>query len=121
MGNVGGGHPSAGARFPDRRAAQRFAFDARLEIIDPVEQKQIAGRVTVLSQKGCFGRTETPLGHRAVVQVQIAKDDATFETWARATPNHPEMETGVVLVFMDTPPEQAKLLATWLNHLAFPK
>ena len=109
---------SAGARFPERRAAPRYAFDARLEIIDPVEQKQIAGRVTVLSQKGCFGRTHTPMPKRAVVQVQIQKDESIFETWARATPNHPDADTGVVLVFMDTPPEQAKVLAGWLDGLA---
>ena len=114
MGTLGEHRLSAGARFPERRAATRFAFDARLELIDPVAQKQIAGRVTVLSQKGCFGRVQAPLMHRAVVQVQIVKDDAIFETWARATPNHPDAETGVVLVFIDTPPEQTKVLAGWL-------
>lgn len=118
MGTLGEHRLSAGARFPERRAAPRFAFDARLEIIDPVSQKQLAGRVTALSQKGCFGRMQTPLTHRAVVQVQIVKDETIFETWARATPNHPDAETGVVLVFMDTPPEQAKVLAEWLDGLA---
>jgi hypothetical protein len=118
MGNVATGRLAAGARFPERRTAPRFEFDARLEMTDPVEHKQIAGRVTVLSQKGCFGRTETPLNHRGVVQARIRKDDTVFETWAWATPSHPETETGVVLVFMDTPAEQAKVLAAWLDSLA---
>ncbi len=118
MATLGHHRLSAGARFPERRTAPRFAFDARLEVIDPVAQKQITGRVTVLSQKGCFGRMQAPLAHRAVVQVQIVKDKAIFETWARATPNHPDAETGVVLVFMDTRPEQSKVLATWLDGLA---
>jgi len=114
MGNLGEGRLSAGARFPERRASPRFAFDARLKIIDPLAQEQITGRVTVLSGKGCFGRTDTPLAERRVVQVQIRNDDSVFESWAWATPSNPEAETGVVLVFMDTPPEQSKLLATWL-------
>lgn len=118
MGNLGQSRLSAGSRFPDRRIAPRFAFDARLEIIDPVAQKQISGRVTILSQKGCFGRVQTPLTQRAVVHAQIVKDGTIFETWARATPNHPDTETGVVLVFLDTPPEQAKVLAAWLKGLA---
>jgi hypothetical protein len=118
MGYVGERQLGAGARFPERRASRRYPFDARLEIVDPVEQRQIGGRVTVLSQKGCFGRTHSPLTHRAVVQVQIEKDETTFETWARATPNHPDSETGVVLVFLDTLPEQAKVLSGWLNELA---
>jgi PilZ domain len=107
----------AGSRFPDRRVAQRFAFDAHMEIIDPMEQKQIAGRVTALSEKGCFGRIQAPMTQGAVVQVQIKKDEAKFETWARATPNRRDADTGVALVFMDVPPEQAKLLAKWLEGL----
>lgn len=121
MGHVGEGRLSAGTRFPERRAVPRFAFDANLEITDPVEQTRINGRVTVLSQKGCFARTQTPMTHRAVVRLQIQKDGATFETWARATRNEPGSETGVVLVFMDTPPEQTKVLAGWLDGLAADK
>lgn len=120
MRTLGESRLSAGARFPERRAALRFAFDARLEIIDPVEQKQVTGRVTVLSQKGCFGRTDTPLAHRGVVQVKIRKDESVFESWAWATPSNPDAETGVVLVFMNTTPEQAKLLASWLVGLVTP-
>jgi hypothetical protein len=118
MGHVGEGRLSAGSRFPERRTTPRFAFDARLQITDPIEQTQIVGRVSVLSQKGCFARTQTPLSHRAIVQVEIQKDESVFETWAQATPSHPDMETGVVLVFMDTPPHQAKVLAGWLQDLA---
>jgi hypothetical protein len=121
MGQLGQGRISAGARYPERRAAPRFAFDAHLQVTDPVEQKQTAGRVSVLSQKGCFARVQAPMNRRAVVQVQIRKGDSVFETWAQATPNHPETETGVVLVFMDTPPEQAKVLAGWLDALAAEK
>lgn len=121
MGHVGEGRLSAGARFPERRAVPRFAFDANLAITDPVEQTQVAGRVTVLSQKGCFARTQSPMTQRAVVRLQIQKDGATFETWARATRNEPGSETGVVLVFMDTPPEQAKVLSGWLDGLAADK
>jgi hypothetical protein len=118
MGQVATGRLDAGTRFPDRRAAPRFAFDAHLEMTDPVEHSQTTGRVTVLSQKGCFARTQAPMAHGTVVQIRIQHDGAAFETWARATPNHPETETGVVLVFMDTPPEQAKILAAWLDALA---
>jgi hypothetical protein len=118
MGQMEEGRLSVGARFPERRSAPRFAFDAHLEILDPLEHKQIAGRVSVLSQTGCFARTQTPIAHRAVVQVHIRKDDSVFETWARATPNHPGTETGAVLVFLDTQPEQAKVLASWLDELA---
>ena len=120
MGQVATGRLAAGARFPDRRAAPRFPFDAPLGMTDPVEQKQITGRVTVLSQKGCFARTQAPMAHGTVVQIRIQHDGAVFETWARATPSHPETETGVVLVFMDTTAEQAKILAAWLETLAAP-
>ncbi len=118
MGHVAEGRLSAGARFPERRSAPRFEFDAQLEIVDPVAQKQIAGRVTVLSQKGCFGRTQEPLTHRGVVQVEIRKDESVFKTWAWATPSNPDAEAGVVLVFIDTPAEQAKTLESWLGSLA---
>jgi hypothetical protein len=120
MGQIGEERLSAGARFPERRTAPRFAFEAQLEIVDPVEQKQLGGCVTVLSEKGCFGRLLAPLHNRGVVQAEIRKDESVFETWAWATPSNPEAETGVVLVFMDTAPEQAKVLAGWLGGLAKP-
>lgn len=118
MGEVAIGRLNAGTRFPDRRATPRFAFDADLEMIDPVEQKQISGRVTVLSHKGCFARTQGPMAHGTVVRIRIHREGKVFETWARATPSHPETETGVVLIFLDTPPEQAQILATWIEALA---
>ncbi len=118
MGQIGAERLGAGARFPERRAAPRFEFDADLQIVDPLEQKEITGRVTVLSQKGCFGRMKTPLNQRGAVRAKICKNGSAFETWAWATPSHPETETGVVLVFIDTPPEQAKILAAWLDGLA---
>lgn len=85
---------------------------------DPVEQKQITARVAVLSQKGCFARTPTLVAHGPILKIQIQHNGAVFETWARATPSQPEGETGVVLVFMDTPPEQSKVLAGWLDALS---
>lgn len=120
MGQAAIGRLNAGARFPDRRAAPRFPFDAHLEMTDPVEQKQISGRVTVLSRKGCFARTKTPMARGTVARISIHHDGTIFETWARATPNHPDSEAGVVLVFLDTPEEQAKILGVWLERLAGP-
>ncbi len=118
MGQTAIGRLNAGERFPERRAAPRFEFNAHLEIVDPLEQIKIAGQVTVLSQKGCFAQTQTRIQDRGVVRARIRKDDAVFETWAWATPSRPDSETGVVLVFMDMPPEQAEVLTGWLGALA---
>ncbi len=118
MAQVATARLNAGERFPERRAAPRFDFDAHFEIVDPLEQTKIAGRVTVISQKGCFALTQEPFNQRGVVRTRIRKDDSVFETWAWATPSRPDSDTGVVLVFMDTPPEQSKVLEAWLSSLA---
>jgi PilZ domain-containing protein len=107
--------PDAGSRFAERRSVPRFAFIAALEMTDPVTNSRVSGRVTEMSQHGCFAETKNPPTVNSVVQLRIGKSGERFETWARVV--YIRSEIGVGLRFISMAPSQAKLLAVWLDGL----
>jgi hypothetical protein len=107
--------PDAGSRFAQRRTEPRFAFIAQLEMTDPITKSHITGRVTEISQHGCFAEADNLRTVDSVVQLRVHKGGDVFETWARVA--HSRSGIGMGLHFIDTSPEQAKLLGVWLDGL----
>jgi hypothetical protein len=107
--------PDAGSRFAGRRSVSRFEFIAPVAIIDPVTKTHISGSVTEISQRGCFTEVPSPLTDDSIIQLRIQRDEGAFETWARVIYNRPGV--GLGLLFIDTAPDQSKLLAAWLDGL----
>jgi hypothetical protein len=98
-----------------RRTVPRFVFDAQAELVEPQTKSQIFGRVTEISLRGCFTEVPNPLGGGSVVQLRIVKDGEIFTTQAREM--YQRSGSGVGLRFIETAPDQAKLLAAWLKAL----
>jgi hypothetical protein len=113
--NFGSQGPDAGSRFAERRSAPRFEFVAPIEIIDSITRTHISSRVTQISQNGCFAEVPSPLTDNSIIQLRIQRDEGAFETLARVIYNRPEV--GLGLLFIDTAPDQLKLLAAWLDEL----
>lgn len=105
----------AGSRFAQRRSAPRFAFVAPLEMTDPITKSHIAGRVSEISQHGCFAEAENLLTVDSVVQLRVHKNGDVFETWARVV--HSRSGIGMGLHFIDTASKQKTLLKGWLEGL----
>jgi hypothetical protein len=113
--NFGSQGPDAGSRFAERRSAPRFEFVAPIEMIDSITRTHISSRVTQISQNGCFAEVPSPLTDNSIIQLRIQRDEGAFETLARVIYNRPEV--GLGLLFIDTAPDQLKLLAAWLDEL----
>lgn len=106
----------AGFRFAERRSVPRFGFVAAVELIVPLETTHISGRVTEISQHGCFAEVDDLLTINAFVQLRIHKGGHVFETWARVIYSRPG--NGVGLCFIDTALDQTKALERWLAEAA---
>ncbi|MGH2510636.1 MAG: PilZ domain-containing protein [Ktedonobacteraceae bacterium] len=91
----------------------RFAFDAPVEMTDPITKSHIAGRVTEIGQRGCFVEAENLRTVDSIVQLRIHKSGNVFETWARVVHNR----SGMGCYFIDTAPNQTEFLAGWLEDL----
>jgi hypothetical protein len=108
-------HPDAGSRYAERRAAPRFELVAPVEITEPISKTYTEGRVVDVSQHGCFAEVVSSLTKNSIVQLRIRRDEGAFETWARVVYNRPDI--GLGLFFINTTPDQGKLLASWLVGL----
>jgi hypothetical protein len=106
--------PDAGSRFADRRSAPRFAFVAPVEMVDPITKTRASGQIIEISQHGCFAEVPNPPTIGSVIQLRIQNVGA-FETWARVV--HNRSGIGLGLRFIDTAPDQARLLTVWLEEL----
>jgi hypothetical protein len=107
--------PSAGSRFAERRSVPRFEFVAPVEITEPIKKTHISGRRYRNQPKRLFCRSPAPLADNSIIQLRIQRDKGAFETWGRVIYNRPGV--GLGLVFIDTAPDQSKLLAAWLDGL----
>lgn len=113
--NPPGQIPDAGSRFADRRTVPRFAFDAPAELLEPIERAHIFGRVTEISQKGCFAEVPDPFAAGPVVRLKITNGAEIFTTWAREL--YHRSGSGVGLRFIDTAPDQTKIVMAWVHGL----
>jgi hypothetical protein len=107
--------PDAGSRFAERRVFPRFPFVAGAEMTDPLTKAITSGRVTEISQSGCFAEISNQPAAGSVIQLRVQKDEDAFETWALVVYNRPRLGSG--LRFIDTPPDQLKLLISWLDRI----
>jgi hypothetical protein len=113
--NFGSQRPDAGSRFAERRSVPRFEFVAPVEITDPIKNTHIEGHVTEISQNGCFAEFSSLVTTNSIIRLRIQKGAGAFETWARVVYNR--AGAGLGLLFIDTAPDQWKLLAAWLVGL----
>lgn len=105
---------NAGASFAERRSAPRFAFIAPIEVTEPLARTHISGRVTEISQYGCFAEAEDLLTVNSLVQLRIHNRGVVFESWAHVIHRS---GIGVGLQFIDTASDQTEVLAGWLSAL----
>jgi hypothetical protein len=113
--NLGPHSPDAGSRFASRRSVPRFSIVASVEISDPIVKLRTSGLVTDISQNGCFLEAVNLPAVNSVVRLEIRNDGSRFEAWAHVVYNR--SGTGIGCRFINTEPEQAKLLQIWLKSL----
>ncbi|MBZ5695060.1 MAG: PilZ domain-containing protein [Acidobacteriia bacterium] len=106
----------SGKSFRERRAGPRYSLIAAAEIIEPVSGVRISGRISEVSRRGCYIDLLNTLPTQTLIHVRIMRDQGTFETPGKVIYTQEGMGMGVG--FLDTPPDQLKILDSWIAELS---
>ena len=105
-----------GQSYSERRSVPRFSFIASAEIVEPVSDVHISGRISELSRKGCYVDILNTLPTGTAIQVRITRDQGAFASSGKIIYTQEGMGMGVA--FSDMPADQLKILNSWLAELA---
>jgi hypothetical protein len=101
--------------FPERRAHQRYAFTATVEMVEPKSQTRIQGRTSDLSRGGCYVDCTSSFPAGSTLMIRLRKDMRSFEAQAEVTYSTDGMGMGVK--FTDADPQQVSNLEKWVAEL----
>jgi PilZ domain len=112
MVNFSGTPANSAGKYPEKREVPRFSLIATAEIVEPASGVHISGRISEISRKGCYldVLNTLPVGTR--LRMTISRDQGVFTSEARII--YVERGMGMGIAFVDTPPEQLKILDVWL-------
>lgn len=105
----------AGLKAREKRSAPRFRFTARVDLTDDSTDSMLSGRIVQISQTGCYVNllSAPPAGTR--IRLRITHGLDTFKT--RGEIRHVEAGVGMGVQFIDAPPNQLKILSSWIAEL----
>jgi hypothetical protein len=108
------GSANLGGPYSERRTDPRYTFIATAEIIEPVSDTHISGRVSEISRKGCYVDLLNTLPKDTPIRVHITTDRGSFESEGLIIYVQDRMGVGVAF----TPSqEQQAILDAWLAEL----
>src|SRR5690242_3635731 len=96
----------------ERRSVPRYSLIATAEIIEPISDVRISGRISEISRKGCYVDLLNTLPRETAIQVRISRDQGTFVATGKVIYVQEGMGMGVL--FLDIANDQEKLLDSWL-------
>jgi hypothetical protein len=102
----------------DRRTVPRYSLVATAEIVDPASGVRMSGRISEISRKGCYVDLLNTLPKNTMVKVRISRDRGSFESPGKIV--YVQEGMGMGLAFLEPPPDQLKILESWLTELNQP-
>jgi hypothetical protein len=107
-------HAPSGSGMPysQQRRMPRYTFIATTELTDDASAVRLSGRVTEISRNGCYVDILNTLPVGTLLNMQILRDSGTFMTKGKIIYVHERIGMGVA--FIDPPPDQLKILDSWL-------
>jgi hypothetical protein len=96
----------------ERRSVPRYSLIATAEIIEPISDVRMSGRISEISRKGCYVDLLNTLPRETAIQVRISRDQGTFVATGKIIYVQEGMGMGVL--FLDVANDQEKLLDSWL-------
>ncbi len=99
----------------ERRTVPRYSLIATAEVIEPVSDVRISGRISEVSRKGCYVDTLNPLPRETRIRLRISRDRGDFVATGKIIYVQEGMGMGVV--FLDVADDQLELLDSWLVEL----
>lgn len=96
----------------ERRAQARYKFGASAQLITNSDGDGIEGRVSDLSDRGCYVDSEVCFAVGTGVRIRICKDGNVFEAGARVV--YAQDQKGMGILFRVIEPEHALVLEGWV-------
>lgn len=100
----------------ERRSVPRYSLIATAEVIEPISDVRISGRISEISRKGCYVDVLNTLPRGTSIQVRISRDQGTFMATGKIIYVQEGMGMGVL--FLDVANDQEKLLDAWLAEFS---
>jgi hypothetical protein len=105
----------SGEPYREKRAVPRFMFIATVDIIEPISEVHISGRISEISRKGCYVDILNTLPVGTQITLQVTRDQGAFATPGRIIYVQEGMGMGVA--FLDPATDQLNVLDSWLAEL----
>jgi hypothetical protein len=115
MAESAGTTTDTGASYRNRRAVPRYTLIATAEIVEPVSDMRMCGRISEISRLGCYVDVLNSLPTGTAIKVCISRDKGTFASAGKIIYVQEGMGMGVT--FQDATAEQLKILDSWLEEL----
>jgi PilZ domain len=100
----------------EQRTVPRYSFIATVDIIEPISDVRISGRVSEISRKGCYVDILNTLPKDTLVRVRVVRDLGSFDSPGKIIYVLERMGMGVA--FLDPPADQLQTLDAWLIELS---
>lgn len=97
---------------PDRRHAPRHHFIAEAEVTDTLSEAKLKGRISDLSNSGCFVDMLNPSPVGTLIRITISHDGMTFTATGKVAFILQSMGMGIIFTQID--PGQLPTLQKWL-------
>jgi hypothetical protein len=102
--------------YNERRAVPRYMFIATAEIIEPTTNTRMSGRVSEISQHGCYLDILNTLPRDTPIRVRIITDRGAFECAGKIV--YVQENVGMGVGFVDPAKDQQEILTSWLEELS---
>lgn len=110
-----GATAGSGPPYREKRSVPRYSLIASVEIVEPVSDAHMSGRVSEISRKGCYLDILNTLPVSTKIRLTVTRDQGTFTTLGRIIYVQEGMGMGVA--FLETTDDQMKILDAWLDAL----
>lgn len=107
--------PGSGPPYREKRSVPRYSLIATVDIVEPVSDMHLAGRVSEISRKGCYLDILNTLPVGTKIYLTVSRDQGTFATPGRIIYVQEGMGMGVA--FVEPAPDQMQVLDLWLIEL----
>lgn len=105
-----------GPPYREKRTVPRYEFIATVEVVEPVSDMRLSGRVSEISRKGCFVDILNTLPAGTKINLRVTRDQGAFFT--PGTIIYVQEGMGMGIAFRDPAPDQLQVLDVWLAELA---
>jgi len=107
---------NSGQPYREKREVPRYMFIATADIVEPVNDVHMSGRISEISRKGCYLDILNTLPVGTKINVQVTRDQGSFESPGKIIYVQEGMGMGVA--FLEPAADQLRVLDTWLTEIS---